>query len=322
MERGMGRRLPPLNAVRAFEAAARRMSFLKAAEELHVTAGAVSQQVKHLEDWLGVALFRRLPRGVTLTDAGQRYWPELADLLDRLADLSQRVRAEEESPVLTVTTLPSFAARWLIPRLGRLRALHPEMEVHVLASTAVADFSRDGVDVAIRYGRGVYPGLRCDLLLDDAVFPVCGPRLLEGPHPLKKLRDLRHHTLLHDDLDPGGLPEVTWASWLMEAGVRDVDPHRGLRFAFTHMTLQAAVAGQGVALAPAGLVADDLAQGLLVRPFALAVPALYSYYVVSPEDTADRPKVAAFRCWLLAEAGRGLLAESGRGAFGRDRPGG
>ncbi len=303
----MARRLPPLKALRAFEAAARHLSFERAGEELAVTAGAVAQQVKALEAWLGVSLFDRLPsRGVALTSAGRRYAAELGPLLDGLAEATRRVQRSEDGRMLTVSTIPSFALNWLIPRLGSLRAAHPDLDVRVQISQERTDFSREDVDVAIRYGQGRYPGLRSDLLLEETFFPVCSAALMNDPaRPLREPADLRHHTLLHEEIGPGIPFYVDWPKWLASAGVAHlVDATHGPRFSHTFLALQAAASGQGVALATSVLADQDLAAGRLVRPFAHEVRGAYQYYIVCPEAAAERPKIAAFRAWLLQQAGR------------------
>jgi LysR family glycine cleavage system transcriptional activator len=293
----MGRRLPPLNALRAFEAAARHMSFTKAAAELNVTQAAVSHQIKALEERLGLPLFRRLNRQLLLTDAGQAYLPEVREAFDRLASATDRLLTRDSTGVLTVTLLPSFAAKWLVPRLGRFREGHPEIDVRVSPSERLVDFAREDVDIGIRHGLGRYPGpLRADFLLAENVFPVCSPKLLEGPKPLRCPEDLRHHTLLHDDY------HQDWRMWLMAAGVTSVDPSRGPRFDDSSMVLQAAIGGQGVALGRSALVATDLAAGRLVKPFDITLASPLAYYLVYPSATADRPKIVAFRNWILAEA--------------------
>ncbi len=298
----MGRRLPPLNAVRAFEAAARRLSFTLAAEELNVTQAAVSHQVKALEQRLGVPLFRRLNRGLRLTDAGALYRTELEDILDRLEQATERLRASEAAGLLTVSTGTSFASKWLVPRLQRFRERRPDIDVRIDADDALTDFRRDNVDLAIRYGGGVYPGLYSVKLLQDTVFPVCGPKLLEGPYPLRAPEDLKHHTLLHDQ----GVVE-DWSSWLRTAGVSGVDASRGPSFSHSAMLIEAAIAGQGVALARSSMVAHDLREGRLVQPFLLSLRPEFSYWVVCPQGTVDKPKIAEFRAWVLEEA----AAESG-----------
>jgi LysR family glycine cleavage system transcriptional activator len=301
----MGRRLPPLNAVRAFEAAARHLSFTKAAEELNVTQAAVSHQVKALEERLQVPLFRRLNRGLVLTGAGAGYLKELEDILDRLEQATERLRASEATGILTVSTSTSFAAKWLVPRLQRFRDRRPDIDVRIDANDSLTDFRRDNVDLAIRYGRGVYPGLSSVQLLQDIVFPVCSPQLLEGGHPLREPSDLKHFTLLHDQ----GVVE-DWRTWLRTAGVTDLDPSRGPVFSHSAMLIEAAIAGQGVALARRSMVARDVREGRLVQPIPLSLKAEFSYWVVCPESAAEKTKIAEFRAWLLDEA----ASESGEAA--------
>lgn len=303
------RRLPPLNALRAFEAAARHLSFTKAAEELHVTQAAVSHQVKTLEEHLGLKLFRRLHRQLLLTDSGQIYMPPLSRAFRLLHDATHDLLRQDAMGPLTVSVLPSFAAGWLVPRLGRFRQLWPDVDLRIDPSPMLVDFSRADVDVGVRYGRGRYPGLRSDRLMEEDLFPVCSPALLEGAHGLKAPADLSHHTLLHDD------GHADWRTWLLAAGVEDIDPTRGMIFTDSSMLIQAALAGQGVALARSVLAADELAAGRLVRPFELNLPTEFAYYVVCPLDTADQPKIAAFRQWLLAEA-RGEIPQAVRSTSG------
>jgi LysR family glycine cleavage system transcriptional activator len=293
----MGRRLPPLNAVRAFEAAARHLSFTRAAEELNVTQAAVSHQVKALEERLGVLLFRRLNRGLLLTDAGGLYRKDLEDILDRLGQATERLRGTEAAGLLTVSANIAFASKWLVPRLQRFRERRPDIDVRIDADDALTDFRRDNVDLAIRYGRGVYPGLDSVKLLQDIVFPVCSPKLLEGSHPLRVPKDLQYHTLLHDQ----GVVE-DWPSWLRTAGVSGVDSSRGPSFSHSAMLIEAAIAGQGVALGRRSMVAQDLREGRLVQPFSLSLRPEFSYWVVCPEATTDKPKIVEFRTWLLEEA--------------------
>jgi len=295
----MARRLPPLNGLRAFEAAARHLSFTRAAEELHVTQTAISHQIKALEERLGVRLFRRLPRGLVLTDEAQLFLPPIRAAFDQIAAATERLTKDQGGGVLTVSALPSFAAKWLVPRIGRFRAACPDIEMRVSASSQLVDFARDDVDVAIRVGRGEYPGLRTERLFGDTLFPVCSPTLLDGPSPLAAPEDLRHHTLLSGDEYPG------WAKWLEHAGVSGIEVPRGPLFDDSSMVLQAAIEGHGVALARGVLAADDLAAGRLVKPFELSLPFHLAYFLVCPEATAERPKIRAFREWLLEEA-RGM----------------
>jgi LysR family transcriptional regulator, glycine cleavage system transcriptional activator len=304
----VARRLPPLNSLRAFEAAARHLSFTRAAEELHVTPAAVSHHIKALEDHLGAKLFRRLNRVVLLTGAGQACATGLSEAFDRMAVALERLRAQECSGPLTVSTSPALAAKWLVPRLERFQELYPEIDVRVSAAMRLVDFAREDVDVAIRYGTGAYPGLLTELLLTNEVVPVCAPALLEGPRRLRAPEDIRHHTLLHDDTRTSDGAYPNWAMWLRAAGLEDVDPSRGPRFDYPGLVLEAAAAGDGVALALSTVAAADLAAGRLVRPFAVAAPTPFAYYVVCPEATAERPKVAAFRRWLRAEADRDSAA--------------
>jgi LysR family glycine cleavage system transcriptional activator len=294
----MARFLPPLNALRAFEASARHLSFTKAAGELNVTQAAVSHQIKALEARLGVALFKRLNRALLLTDAGQAYLPAVRDAFDAIARATAQVtrRGRPEPKVLTVSVLPSFAAKWLVPRLGRFREAHPDIDVRISADHHMTDFGREDVDMAVRYGQGDYPGLDCVRLMTEDVFPVCSPRLLQGRHPLRTPADLRFHTLLHDDF------RVDWRIWLLAAGVQDVDPERGPAFTDSSMVVQAAVEGQGVALARSVLAAADLAAGRLVKPFDVSMPARWAYYAVCPKARRDDRRIKAFRDWLLAEA--------------------
>ncbi len=295
----MAERLPPLNAIRYFEAAARHLSFTKAAQELHVTHSAISHQIKSLEEWLGVSLFRRLNRSIVLTDAGQAYVKPVREAFDRLADASRVLRSREQGGTLTVSVMPSFAAKWLVPRLGSLRRAYPDIDVRISATEKMVDFAREDVDVALRYGRGPWPGLRVDLLMRENFFPVCSPKLLAGPVPLKTPADLILHPLLYDF----DWREDWWVRWLAGAGVTVDTLRKSLSFNYSNLMLQAAIDGLGVALSQEALAGDDLAAGRLVKPFAFDVSTDYAYYVVAPLATADRPKVAAFRNWLLAEAG-------------------
>lgn len=300
----MARRLPPLNALRAFEAAARHLSFADAADELAVTPPAVSHQVKQLEDWLGVPLFRRLTRKVVLTEEAKQALPLLSDGFDRLAEAVARLRAQEDTGALTVSVAPSFAARWLVPRVERFQAANPGIDLRISANIATVDFRADDVDVGIRFGRGRYPGLRVDKLMSEAIAPICSPRLLEGEHPLRSPDDLRFHTLLHDDSAVPGSPMPDWRMWLRINGFGHIDSSRGPRFSYADHALQAATDGHGVLLGRLALAQRDIAAGRLVRPFGRELPTEFGYYLVRPDNGPDRPKVAAFRDWVLAEVTR------------------
>ena len=296
----MARPLPPLNALRAFEAAARHLSFTRAAAELNVTPAAVGHQVKALEDLLGVRLFRRLTRALRLTEAGQAALPALVDGFDRLAEAADAMRAHGDSGVLTISVCPSFGAMWLVPRLERFRILHPEIEIRIDGTDRLVDLTRDEADVALRYGPGGYEGVRVDWLFNRVNTPVCSPALLEGAHPLRAPQDLRHHSLLHVEWKEA---EASWRMWLLAAGLADIDPTRGPRFTMEAMAVQAALDGHGVALVSNVLVADELAAGRLVSPFdpGLSKPMSFSHYLPTPKDGASRPKIAAFRDWMLEE---------------------
>ncbi|MFO0995954.1 MAG: transcriptional regulator GcvA [Alphaproteobacteria bacterium] len=299
----MNRRLPPLNALRAFEAAARHLSFTKAAAELHVTPAAIGQQVRVLEDHVGRPLFRRLHRALILTEAGQASLPGLREGFDRIAETFERLDRVGNEGVLTVSVAPSFAAKWLVPRLDRFQSRHPDIDVHISASMDVVDFVRDEVDGAIRYGRGRYDGLFVERVLGETVVPVCSPQLLASAHPIKAPGDLRHHTLLHDsspDNDPS-CPD--WRMWLRASGVRDVDASRGLRFNQSSLVIEAAVSGRGIALAKRTLASQDLRDGRLVCPFDHTMPVAFAHFFVCPPHKKELRKVRLFREWLSEEAG-------------------
>lgn len=303
----------PLNALKAFEAAARHLSFSKAADELYVTPAAVSQQIKTLEDLLDVQLFHRLNRGLALTQAAQAGLPRLREGFMNLAQGVRQIRSQNEPRSLTVWMAPSFAAKWLVPRLHRFAALRPDIDLRISASSDLIDtaqarssipadsFRQHDVDIAIRFGNGEYPGCRVDKLLSASAVPLCSPSLLEEHgHPLRQPDDLRYHTLLHDDTAYEGRPD--WASWLKAAGVEGIDASRGVHFNHVSLALEAAADGQGVVLSMLPLAAADLSAGRLLIPFDLSMPLASAYYIISLQETAADADIAAFREWLLAEA--------------------
>lgn len=310
-------RLPPLNALRAFEAAARHLSFAMAAKELHVTPAAVSHQVKGLEEHLRQRLFRRLARGLELTRAGRAFLPKLREGFERFGEALDELRAIQDSGTLAVSAAPSLATRWLAPRLHRFVGAHPELDVRINASTrlidpnsnpetpvdALAGSPVEDADIVVRFGTGDYPGFRVDRLLLVAVTPMCSPRLLDGGHPLRAAADLKQQVLIHDNVryDDG---RPLWDAWFESAGMPGTDTSHGLRFSHAMLALEAAADGMGVALGMPVLAGSDLASGRLVAPLALSLPLKYAYYIVSGADTAERSDVAAFRNWLLAEAAR------------------
>ena len=297
------RQLPPLNAVRAFEAAARRGGFQAAGAELNVSANAVGRLVKVLEDWLGVALFKRLSRGVVVTEVGRSYLARVEALFDQLAEVTADLQQREDADILTISASPSFVARWLIPRLGRLTERYPNLDVRLLTSASLTNFAHERVDVAIRHASGVEDGLRRDVLLREEFYPVCSPGLPARAGELRRLSDLARHVLLHNELPASISDQLDWARWLIAVGARGIDAQRGLRFSYSYLSLQAAAAGQGLALASSAFIGDDLTTGRLIRPFGeLSVKGPYGFFIVSPPATADREKVAAFRNWALEEA--------------------
>jgi LysR family glycine cleavage system transcriptional activator len=288
----------PLNALRVFESAARRVSFTAAAEELSITPGAVSRQIKALEAELGVRLFDRFNRAVVLTPSGQQLAAEVAAGLDRLQQAVERIRPRPDGP-LVVSSSHSFAAKWLVPRLHLYNHQFPGSDVLISANDRAVDLARGEADIAIRYGPGPYPGLSAELLLSNVIMPVCSPMLLEGPRPLRTFEDLRHHVLIHDNniIDD----EPIWSSWLDRFGVSGVDPSEGPRFSNTYLSLQAVMSGQGVVLGHEVLVMDDLAAGRLSRPFRDAgMPTPYHYWALCLPERAREPRIRRFRQWIKA----------------------
>ena len=290
-------RLPPLNSLRAFEVAARRGGFIGAAEELHVTPAAVSHQVKALESYLDIPLFRRLARGLELTEAGRELLPQLSRGFDHFARAIGGLSGGELTGKLKVSAAPSFATLWLVPRLGSFLRAFPEIQVRVLAASTPPDLNRGEVDIRIPYGTGDYPGFKAELLLRETIFPVCAPSLLNQT-PLRRFSDLRHHTLLHD-IDTGvGEPTMTWKRWLRDAGVSSAMSAGGVEFGDSILLTEAAVQGQGVALGRISLVRGHLATGRLLRPLKVSRPGDYAYYTVTTQAGAERPRVQAFLRWL------------------------
>jgi LysR family glycine cleavage system transcriptional activator len=315
MSNGTKVRFPPLNALRAFEAAARHLSFKIAAKELHVTPGAVSHQVKLLEDHLGVQLFRRLTRALELTTEAHAMLPKVREGLDALQAAVERVRSRGDMVPLTVVAPPNFAARWLMPRLSRFTHAHPNIELHIAARQAMVDQVEgggalvpeqdarpDSAIAMVRFGSGHYPGSHVDEVFSAVYVPVCSPSLLKGEHPLKKPDDLRHHTLLHDDtvVEEGARP--SWNDWLQSVGLTDIDATRGPHFSDAALAMDAAIEGMGVTLAIRSLVTAEIEGGRLAVPFDIAAPTGYAYYLVTPESAAENIAVSDFRKWLLDEA--------------------
>jgi LysR family glycine cleavage system transcriptional activator len=295
------RRLPPLNALRAFEAAGRHLNFSRAADELSVTPGAVSQQIQNLEDYVGASLFKRTPRGLLLTDSAQTALPALREAFDRLSEAASLLTAAVDGRRLTLTAAPSFAAKWLVPRLGRFEAAHPQVDVWLSADMDLVDFAAGEIDLAIRYGAGPYPGLEAVRLMQETVIPVIAPELLAS-NPLNEPRDLARHVLLHDGSPDADDSCPDWSMWLAARAVKGVDGTRGPRFNQSSLVIEAAVGGRGVALAKRTLAQDDLDAGRLVVPMQIATSVDFSYYVVHPKAKGRLPQVKAFVAWIIAEA--------------------
>src|SRR5450759_3268574 len=293
----MPRQLPPLNALRAFEAAARSESFTRAAEELCVTQGAVSHQVKLLEATLGIKLFSRERQRLVITDAGREYLNVVRDALDRIAAGTERLVQRQNAGVLTVSTSPDFAAKWLVYRLGRFAEAHPGIDLRVSATMHHVDFAREDVDVAVRHGDGNWDGLDAVRLCTEQLFPVCSPKLMVGRNRIAKPSDLLKFPLLHLDEN-----RKAWSKWFDAAGVTDTKMSRGLVLNRASMLIDAAVDGQGVALARTTLAAWDLINGRLAKPFDLSLKLSNTYWIVCPTATSSMPKITTFRDWLLAEA--------------------
>src|SRR6266576_1234421 len=295
----MTTRLPSLNGLRAFEAAARHLSFTVAASELNVTQTAISHQIRRLEEELGIRLFIRQNRALALTPEARDYLPGVRAAFNDLRLATERLLRKDNDHVLTVSTLASLAAKWLLPRLSAFQEAHPGIDVRITTSTSLVDFKSGDVDAAIRYGRGNWPGLRADWLMADELFPVCSPARLAGAKPLRCPQDLAHHTLLHSS----GCYDDDWRLWLTAAGLpTDISKGPGLTFDLIFMTVQAAIDAMGVAVGRTSCVQDDIAKGRLVVPFEIALPADAGFYLVSPEGAPDSPKLRAFRQWLIASA--------------------
>ena len=289
----MAKRFPPLSALRPLEAAARLESFSRAAEELHLTHGAVSRQVRALEEYLGTRLFARHGKRVTITPAGRAFAERVRGALEEIARAADEAGAGRREHRLTVSVLPSFASRWLMPRLIHFMDAHPKIEVNVIASVALANFAAEEVDVAIRFGRGPWPSLVCEHFLDDEYFPVASPKMNRGKLP-REPKDVASFRVIREDRD-------YWHEWMEAAGVKFDVPPSGPLFNDSTYSLQAAARGEGIALARRSIVGEDLESGKLKRLFPVSVRSRESYWFVSPKETADTPRVKAFRDWVKSE---------------------
>ena len=295
-------RLPSLDTLRVFSIAARHMSFTKAANELHLTQSAVSHRVRALEEELGMPLFNRLPRRLKLTRAGQalaqRVDQAVADIARTIADLD----LGGDTQRLTVTLLPSVASRWLVPRLPHFHALHPDIELQLIADPRLLDLRAAGIDLAIRFGRGTYPGYAVTMLMPDRVFPVCSPRLIAQRGPVATVEALLDLPLLHDSSTEGDGSGSDWRSWLDHVGWREAACDDGQRFSEAGLLIDAAVLGLGVALARASLVSDHMANETLICPLRLAAPTAFAYYLLGLPEATALQKIVRFRDWLQVEA--------------------
>jgi len=298
--------LPPLNALRAFEATARHLSVKDAADELCVTPGAVSQLLKALELHLGVALFRRINRGMLLTDAGQGYLPPVRNAFRQIGEATRRVTVSPDSGVLTVSVTPFFAAAWLVPRLTTFQEAHPDIDLQIVTSNTPVDFSRDGVDLAVRHGLGRYPGLHSERVLVVEIVPVAAPALVARRGMPIAAAELARWPQVHDAERKG------WHHWFQSLGIDEIGPPRGPAFDDSSLLLKAVLAGQGAGLLPAAMVALDVAEGRLVKLADAAWLEDVAYYLVYPEAHARRPKVAAFRRWILDAANDAREPRRGR----------
>jgi LysR family glycine cleavage system transcriptional activator len=293
----MNARLPSLNGLRAFEAAARHLSFTQAASELNVTQTAISHQIRRLEEELGIRLFIRKNRALSLTPEAREYLPGIRAAFNDLRLATDRLLRKDDDKVLTISTLASLAAKWLLPRLSAFQEAHPDIDVRITTSTGLVDFRNGDVDAAIRYGRGHWPGLRAAWLMADEMFPVCSPALLTGKRPLRSPEDLRDHVLLHTS----NANSDDWRLWLWAAGLpADFSKQPGVTFDLIFMTVQAAIDGLGVAMGRTAYVQEDIVKGRLVVPFKITLPTDAGFYLVSPAGRTDPPKLSAFRQWLIA----------------------
>ena len=310
----MSQHLPPLNALRTFEAVARLQSFTKAANELYVTRAAVSHQIKNLEEYLGFQLIKRQTRSISLTPAAEAALPKLREGFNNLSDAVHLMNSHQSNENINIWMAPSFASKWLVPRLHSFSLKYPEIDMQISGNTGLVDtsenadismeemFRSNDVDVVVRFGSGNYPGCIVHKLFSVKAIPLCSPALLNDPKkPLKKPQDLKHHMLLHDNTDYKGRPE--WKKWFHSAGVTDVKVDRGLRFNHISMAMDAAIDGQGVLLGIEALARNDIAAGRLCQPFDLSLPLKRSYYIIQPESVdANQHAVDAFIKWILEEA--------------------
>ncbi|GJL81420.1 MAG: LysR family transcriptional regulator [marine bacterium B5-7] len=291
----MKRRLPPLNALRAFEAGAHHLNFTRAADSLAVTPTAISHQVRQLEDWFGKPLFQRGGKQLTLTEAGSQLYPVIAEALDRINEVACRIRDSQERAALTVSVTPTFGTRWLATRLGRFWELHQDVDLRIHHSVHLVDLARDDIDLAIRWGLGSWNDCCSERLMDAVTMPLCSPKLLQGPNPLREISDLTKQVLLHDQV------RQEWIEWLVAAGLDDSAARRGPVVGDPNSLVSAAIEGHGVFLGPVSMMSAEIASGALIAPFAGDDGPAPAYFLVYLEKALEKPAVKAFREFILAE---------------------
>lgn len=297
--------VPGMRALRTLEAAGRHLNFTRAALELGLTPAAVSHQIKELEEQLGLALFSRTSRTIELTEAGMLIHDAASQALERMARAVARARRIKRSAVqIRVTADATFASKWLLPRIDRFRKREPHLELRFDISEELRDFGYDDVDIGVRFGAGVYPGLMAERLFDNVIIPVCSPVLLTNGPPLAEPRDLLHHTLVHIEWSRQGVTWPNWRMWMAAAGIEDFDDSQCVLFEDSSHAVHAALEGNVVALADFAMVANDLSVGRLVRPFNIGVkmPPEFAYHLVYPLEAAADPRIKAFRDWIMEEA--------------------
>lgn len=292
----MKQRMPPLIALRVFEAVARNLSFTKAAEELHVTQAAVSHQVRKLEEWLQVTLFLRMNRSIKLTKEGEAYAQPLSEAFKIIADATGHVLGEDASKSLNIATYDSIATKWLAPRIKAYQASVPDIPMTLFTHSSYSDFKSGEIDVEIRYGDGNWPDLSVEKIADEFIFPVCSPSLLEEDSPLSSVNDVKNFELIHDRMVIG------WPNWLEEAGGDPEGTKKGMHYNHSHLVFQSAIAGHGFALGRSLLVANDLAEKRLIAPFKTMLKSNFSYYLVCPKDLSEKPWIRSFYDWLADQA--------------------
>jgi LysR family glycine cleavage system transcriptional activator len=289
----MARRLPPLNSLKSFEAAGRQLSFTRAAQELNVTQAAVSHQIKVIEEYLGVTLFVRTPRKLVLTEQGKTLLPDVIEAFDKVSNAISAIKQEPSSKMISVRLAPSFAAKWLSPRLKYFWLQYPEIDLCLYHAHPAVDFDREEIDIAVTYGKGDWPGLVVDQILSLDFFPVCTPAFMSNDKPLSDIDNLRYYSLLHD------ANYECWADWLKLANIDEINASKGTIIDDTNVLIQAAVDGQGVALGSTTFVQDLLDSGKLIKPFDITLVNEFAYYIVCPEAHLKNPSVQAFKNWLL-----------------------